>query len=87
MACSCPLGGRIWCNACCTVIRHQGYIEYAQFHLSSIVPEAHPARETDLSIIFRYLIRQIMVSMLAVSGILLLVFMSGRFIKYLAECR
>lgn len=38
-----------------------------------------------MSIIFRYLIRQIMVSMLAVSGILLLVFMSGRFIKYLAE--
>ncbi|ERP91216.1 permease [Marinobacter sp. ES-1] len=38
-----------------------------------------------MSIIFRYLIRQIMVSMLAVSGILLLVFMSGRFIKYLAS--
>jgi len=38
-----------------------------------------------LTIVFRYLIRQIMVSMLAVSGILLLVFMSGRFIKYLAE--
>ncbi len=38
-----------------------------------------------MSIIFRYLIRQIMVSMLAVSGILLLVFMSGRFIKYLAD--
>lgn len=37
-----------------------------------------------MSIIFRYLIRQVMVSMVAVSGILLLVFMSGRFIKYLA---
>ncbi|NWN90840.1 LPS export ABC transporter permease LptF [Marinobacter adhaerens] len=38
-----------------------------------------------MSIIFRYLIRQVMVSMIAVSGILLLVFMSGRFIKYLAS--
>lgn len=38
-----------------------------------------------MSIIFRYLTRQILVTMLAVSGILLLVFMSGRFIKYLAE--
>lgn len=37
-----------------------------------------------MSIIFRYLIRQVMVSMVAVSGILLLVFMSGRFLKYLA---
>lgn len=38
-----------------------------------------------MSITFRYLIRQIMVSMIAVSSILLLVFMSGRFIKYLAD--
>lgn len=38
-----------------------------------------------MSIIFRYLTRQILVTMLAVSGILLLVFMSGRFIKYLAD--
>ena len=38
-----------------------------------------------MSIIFRYLARQVMISMLAVSGILLLVFMSGRFIKYLAD--
>lgn len=38
-----------------------------------------------MSIVFRYLIRQIMVSMLAVSSILLLVFMSGRFIKYLGN--
>ncbi|MDF0752504.1 LPS export ABC transporter permease LptF [Marinobacter sp. 71-i] len=38
-----------------------------------------------MSIVFRYLTRQVLVSMLAVSGILLLVFMSGRFIKYLAE--
>ncbi len=38
-----------------------------------------------MTIIFRYLIRQIMVSMFAVSGILLLVFMSGRFIKYLGS--
>lgn len=38
-----------------------------------------------MTIVFRYLIRQIMVSMLAVSGILLLVFMSGRFIKYLGQ--
>ena len=38
-----------------------------------------------MTIVFRYLIRQIMVSMLAVSSVLLLVFMSGRFIKYLAE--
>jgi len=36
-----------------------------------------------LSIIFRYLVRQVMISMVAVSGILLLVFMSGRFIRYL----
>ncbi|UDL03640.1 LPS export ABC transporter permease LptF [Marinobacter sp. CA1] len=38
-----------------------------------------------MSIVFRYLTRQVMISMLAVSGILLLVFMSGRFIKYLAD--
>lgn len=38
-----------------------------------------------MSIIFRYLTRQVLVSMFAVSGILLLVFMSGRFIKYLAD--
>lgn len=38
-----------------------------------------------MSIIFRYLIRQVMISMVAVSGILLLVFMSGRFLKYLAS--
>ncbi|GHD53052.1 lipopolysaccharide export system permease protein [Marinobacter persicus] len=38
-----------------------------------------------MTIVFCYLIRQIMVSMLAVSSVLLLVFMSGRFIKYLAE--
>ncbi|ROT98354.1 LPS export ABC transporter permease LptF [Marinobacter sp. R17] len=36
-------------------------------------------------IIFRYLTRQVLVSMLAVTGVLLLVFMSGRFIKYLAD--
>ncbi|MCM0612461.1 LPS export ABC transporter permease LptF [Marinobacter sediminum] len=36
-----------------------------------------------MGIIFRYLIRQVMISMVAVSGILLLVFMSGRFIRYL----
>lgn len=38
-----------------------------------------------MSIIFRYLTRQTLVTMLAVSGVLLLVFMSGRFIKYLAD--
>lgn len=38
-----------------------------------------------MSIVFRYLSRQAMVSMLAVSTVLLLVFMSGRFIKYLAS--
>lgn len=38
-----------------------------------------------MTIVFRYLIRQVMVSMVAVSGILLLVFMSGRFIKYLGS--
>ncbi|MDX5297624.1 MAG: LPS export ABC transporter permease LptF, partial [Gammaproteobacteria bacterium] len=38
-----------------------------------------------MSIILRYLTRQVLISMLAVSGILLLVFMSGRFIKYLAQ--
>ncbi|QSP94212.1 LPS export ABC transporter permease LptF [Marinobacter salinisoli] len=38
-----------------------------------------------MSIIFRYLIRQVMISMVAVSGILLLVFMSGRFLKYLGS--
>ncbi|SFR41267.1 lipopolysaccharide export system permease protein [Marinobacter daqiaonensis] len=38
-----------------------------------------------MSIIFRYLTRQTLVSMIAVSGVLLLVFMSGRFIKYLAD--
>ncbi|MDX1801473.1 MAG: LptF/LptG family permease, partial [Marinobacter sp.] len=38
-----------------------------------------------MTIIFRYLTRQVLVNMLAVSGVLLLVFMSARFIKYLAE--
>lgn len=38
-----------------------------------------------MTIIFRYLIRQVMISMVAVSGILLLVFMSGRFLKYLSN--
>ncbi|MBW0149472.1 LPS export ABC transporter permease LptF [Marinobacter arenosus] len=38
-----------------------------------------------MSIIFRYLVRQVMISMVAVSGILLLVFMSGRFLKYLGS--
>ncbi|WP_404363423.1 LPS export ABC transporter permease LptF [Marinobacter sp.] len=38
-----------------------------------------------MTLIFRYLTRQVMISMLAVSGILLMVFMSGRFIKYLAD--
>ena len=38
-----------------------------------------------MSIISRYLIRQVVVNMLAVSLVLMLVFMSGRFIKYLAE--
>lgn len=38
-----------------------------------------------MTIVFRYLIRQVMVSMLAVSSVLLLVFMSGRFIKYLGS--
>ncbi|MFE8069487.1 LPS export ABC transporter permease LptF [Marinobacteraceae bacterium S3BR75-40.1] len=36
-------------------------------------------------IIFRYLTRQVLVGMLAVTGVLLLVFMSGRFIKYLGQ--
>ncbi|GAB3093507.1 LPS export ABC transporter permease LptF [Aestuariicella hydrocarbonica] len=36
-------------------------------------------------IIFRYLAREVMVSMVAVSGVLLLIIMSGRFVKYLAE--
>src|SRR5690554_1890877 len=68
----------------CTVIRLQGYIEYPQISLSTISCFG-TARETHLNIVFRYLIRQIMVSMVAVSGILLLVFMSGRFIKYLGN--
>lgn len=38
-----------------------------------------------MTIIFRYLTRQVLVNMLAVAGVLLLVFMSARFIKYLAE--
>ncbi len=36
-------------------------------------------------IIFRYLTRQLLISMVAVAGVLLLIFMSGRFIKYLAD--
>ena len=43
------------------------------------------AREIVLTIIFRYLIRQVLISMIAVSGILLMVFMSGRFLKYLGN--
>lgn len=36
-------------------------------------------------IVFRYLARQVMSTMLAVTLVLLLIFMSGRFIKYLAQ--
>lgn len=36
-------------------------------------------------IIFRYLNREILVTTLAVSSVLLLIFMSGRFVKYLAD--
>lgn len=36
-------------------------------------------------IIFRYLAREVLVSMIAVSGVLLLIIMSGRFVKYLSE--
>jgi len=36
-------------------------------------------------IIFRYLARQVLTTMLAVTLVLLLIFMSGRFIKYLAQ--
>ncbi len=42
-------------------------------------------RQVLLLIIFRYLAREVMVSMVAVSGVLLLIIMSGRFVKYLAE--
>ncbi|WP_369602205.1 LPS export ABC transporter permease LptF [Hahella sp. SMD15-11] len=38
-----------------------------------------------MAIIPRYLFRQLFVTMLAVSGVLVLIFMSGRFIKYLGE--
>ncbi len=38
-----------------------------------------------MRIIFFYLARQTLASMLAVSGVLLLIFMSGRFIKYLSQ--
>lgn len=72
---------RYWSGA---VIHWQGYIEYALSRESSIF-RLGTAREADLTIVFRYLNRQIMVSMFAVSSILLLVFMSGRFLKYLAE--
>ncbi len=36
-------------------------------------------------IIFRYLAREVLASMIAVTGVLLLIIMSGRFIKYLAK--
>ncbi|PIE42958.1 MAG: LPS export ABC transporter permease LptF [Gammaproteobacteria bacterium] len=36
-------------------------------------------------IIFRYLAKQVLLSMLAVSGVLMLIFMSGRLIKYIAQ--
>lgn len=42
-------------------------------------------RESVLTTIFRYLVRQALISMIAVSGILLMVFMSGRFLKYLGN--
>lgn len=67
-----------------SVIRIQGYIEYALFPAPPLL-STDTARETDLSIISRYLIRQFIISMGAVSGILLLVFMSGRFLKYLGN--
>lgn len=38
-----------------------------------------------MSIVLRYLTRQLLTTMTAVAGVLLLIFMSGRFIKYLAD--
>lgn len=68
------------CLAGCAVIRCQGCLEYAALRSFDFADS-----ETVLSIVFRYMTRQAMVSMIAVSGVLLLVFMSGRFIKYLAS--
>ncbi|MGV2461693.1 UNVERIFIED_CONTAM: LPS export ABC transporter permease LptF, partial [Pseudomonas aeruginosa] len=36
-------------------------------------------------IVFRYLSREVLVTMSAVSAVLLVIIMSGRFIKYLAQ--
>ncbi len=36
-------------------------------------------------IVYRYLAREVLVSMLAVSSVLLVIIMSGRFVKYLSK--
>ncbi|NLC01155.1 MAG: LptF/LptG family permease, partial [Pseudomonas formosensis] len=36
-------------------------------------------------IVFRYLSREVLTTLAAVSGVLLIIIMSGRFIKYLAQ--
>ncbi|PID43399.1 MAG: LPS export ABC transporter permease LptF [Gammaproteobacteria bacterium] len=38
-----------------------------------------------MSIVFNYLAKQVLLSMVAVSGVLMLIFMSGRLIKYIAQ--
>lgn len=43
------------------------------------------SRNTPVKVILKYLSKQLLVSMVAVAGVLLLIFMSGRFIKYLAD--
>lgn len=48
-------------------------------------PASYLPSRSQILIIFRYLAREVMVSMIAVSGVLLLIIMSSRFVKYLAD--
>lgn len=54
---------------------------------SGLFPCAHKALEPKevIVIVFRYLSREVLTTLTAVSGVLLLIIMSGRFIKYLAQ--
>ncbi len=44
-----------------------------------------PGAKEVIVIVFRYLSREVLITLTAVSGVLLLIIMSGRFIKYLAQ--
>ncbi len=53
--------------------------------MAAILPRFIPQPWPDIVIVYRYLAREVLTSMAAVSAVLLLIIMSGRFVNYLAE--